>query len=598
MNLSESQGHFFDVLFAPVTETTLSVEMRIHTHNPAPDYARSAVPKVTFADEGGKATSTAEWWAKKPRQVSHFCKLLGPSKKHVNATNRVNVVLDANNDIWRHLPTHNRFLDQPDLSRSISLTTILDSGKRDLNGMAKLMLAVILSYSLLYLYGGPWLIARNAAGLNRDAIFFFEKGGKILLRPFLRSDLRGGDEGSSNDGDESDDEDDCCHPYPIILGLGVTLLEIHLGDTLESLSGRNEPLVSADDKWAIACEVFERWKTSIPGDNYRDAIKSCLDIRFGADDDDEAEEDIEQMRSLIFKRIVGPLQDELEYGYGTFIKFDELDEQAASMDLSSGLSTMEAVVESLSPYKHYTRITKSTRIQFSSPEMRKVEPEKAMVTAAHIIPNPPRNIVSVIDSYKAADTGELYTLFGDPNTSSYVSPQGRSLTDIWTEKFQNLKELCPLQELEPGDSRRVRVAVIDTGIDMTHVDIQAAVANGRVIKVCDWVDGQEGIEDDMVGDSFGHGTHVASVILDMAPNVDLYIARVAKGRELSHSQAENVAKVRDGNVFSDLLRYARFWYQLLSSSRRLFAPHRLTGAAPSSTSPLASSAGFSASKTS
>lgn len=561
MNMSEGQRHFVDVLFSPVMETPLWVEVRIHTHRPASDHAAPAVPKVTFADEGDKAASKAEWWAKKPRQVSHFCKLMSPSKRQINATNRVNVVLDTNDDIWRHLPTHNRFLHKPDLSHSVSLASILDSGKRDLNGMAKLMLAVILSYSLLYLYGGPWLMTRNAAGLSRDAVYFFQTGGRVLLRPFLRSNLRRNDAKSSEHDDESDDDDeDSCHPYPVILDLGIILLEIHLGDTLESLSGRNEPLVSADDKWAAACVVFERRKTSIPGDNYRDAIKSCLDIRFGADDEDEAEENIEQMRNLIFNKIVGPLQDELEYGYGKFIEFDDLDKQAATMDLSSGLLAAEEVVESpMNSHNRCTRVTNLTCKQMSSPKKRSVESEKVTATA-DITSTQPDGEMFVPESYKCTDTGELYTLFGDPSLST--SPQGRSPTDTWIEKFRNLEELLPLQQLQPGDSRRVRVAIIDTGIDMGHVDIQAAVQDGRIGEVCDWVDGRQGTEDKIVGDSFGHGTHVASVVLDLAPNVDLYIARVTKGRELCHGQAKNVADVRITDILDDLPWSSRSWYRL------------------------------------
>lgn len=36
---------------------------------------------------------------------------------------------------------------------------------------------------------------------------------------------------------------------------------------------------------------------------------------------------------------------------------------------------------------------------------------------------------------------------------------------------------------------------------------------------------------------------LAGVILNMAPNVDMYVARGTEGRELYDSQAENVAKV-------------------------------------------------------
>lgn len=145
---------------------------------------------------------------------------------------------------------------------------------------------------------------------------------------------------------------------------------------------------------------------------------------------------------------------------------------------------------------------------------------------------------------KAMHVPEDWNWLRDPDGSSSVSSRELSLTDDWFARFRDLEALFALRQLKPGDTGRVRVAVIDTGIDMGHIAIQAAVENGQIARVCDWVDGREGIEDEKIGDSEGHGTYIASVILDMAPHVDLYIARVSKQRVLSDREAENIAKVR------------------------------------------------------
>lgn len=91
----------------------------------------------------------------------------------------------------------------------------------------------------------------------------------------------------------------------------------------------------------------------------------------------------------------------------------------------------------------------------------------------------------------------------------------------------------------PSNGRRVNVAILDTGIDMTHTDIDAC--SERIKDVRSWVDGKNGAEDWDGGDDSGHGTHIAGLILDLAPNVDIYVARVTKSRRLKNP--EQVAEV-------------------------------------------------------
>ncbi|KAK8131810.1 hypothetical protein PG984_008248 [Apiospora sp. TS-2023a] len=424
-------------MFTPGKETPLWDEVRIHMHSSSSTLldknTRHAVPKITFPDKLDKALSlTGKWRLKNAKPIPHFCDLLATSRPNKP---RVNVTLGPDNELWQHLPTPNRLKQV----NPVSLAAILGrDDTHDINQMARLMLAVILGYSLFYLYEGPWLGTRRVAGLSREKILFFQTEGKVTLRPFLHSDLGGNASDSSRECSEDDHGSSPSHPYPNLVEFGVTLLEIHLGTTLESYLRLTEALTDVDDKWVCACQVFSERQSFIPGQNYRDAIKACLDTQFGAgeEDDDEAEKNVEQLRDLVFSKIVGPLQDELEYGFGTFIKFEDIDEQAAKMDFISGLPVAEAV--------------------------------------------------AVVDSPM------VYPII------HHIHP------------YHN-----------------------------THYTHQH---NGQIAKVCNWVDGQNGKEDWDAGDTSGHGTHVASIILRMVPNVDLYVARVTKGRELSGSEAENIAK--------------------------------------------------------
>lgn len=92
-------------------------------------------------------------------------------------------------------------------------------------------------------------------------------------------------------------------------------------------------------------------------------------------------------------------------------------------------------------------------------------------------------------------------------------------TDSWIEQFSRLRDSCISDE-----SVRLKVAILDTGIDLGHPLLLAH--QGRVKDCKSWVDTQAD------QDTAGHGTHIASVILDLTTNVDLYIAKVTESNLL------------------------------------------------------------------
>lgn len=83
----------------------------------------------------------------------------------------------------------------------------------------------------------------------------------------------------------------------------------------------------------------------------------------------------------------------------------------------------------------------------------------------------------------------------------------------------------------------VKVAIIDTGIDMNHPDLKYSYGIDMFVKSND------------VNDLYGHGTHVAGLIAGkhtgMAPNAELYIAKV-----LNSSGHGSIASVMDGITFA------------------------------------------------
>ena len=90
--------------------------------------------------------------------------------------------------------------------------------------------------------------------------------------------------------------------------------------------------------------------------------------------------------------------------------------------------------------------------------------------------------------------------------------------DSW---FNILRErVHPLmQRREREGDTKVKIAVLDTGIDASHPTLANYQFNDKNCR--DWTNSSKGTED-----TIGHGTHVAATILKVAPNAELYIGKV------------------------------------------------------------------------
>lgn len=91
--------------------------------------------------------------------------------------------------------------------------------------------------------------------------------------------------------------------------------------------------------------------------------------------------------------------------------------------------------------------------------------------------------------------------------------------------------------MAPSRLAPVKIAILDTGIDLTHPDMEARIEN---------IKGKYNLLNDKfkhaVHDRNGHGTFTAGLILDFAPDAELYIARIADSKP---SSPQIIAKVSD-----------------------------------------------------
>ncbi|KAL8394118.1 hypothetical protein RB595_002192 [Gaeumannomyces hyphopodioides] len=89
--------------------------------------------------------------------------------------------------------------------------------------------------------------------------------------------------------------------------------------------------------------------------------------------------------------------------------------------------------------------------------------------------------------------------------------------------------------------RRIRIAVLDTGVDFRHPGIRAAKINGRIRE--EWCHSWVGPEADVADeDDEMHGSNCADLLHQAAPEADIYIGKIFQRNKLRTYQAENITK--------------------------------------------------------
>jgi subtilisin family serine protease len=85
--------------------------------------------------------------------------------------------------------------------------------------------------------------------------------------------------------------------------------------------------------------------------------------------------------------------------------------------------------------------------------------------------------------------------------------------------------------------RRIRIGILDTGIDTKN---KIYFQSGRLED--DWCISFVG-EPHEFHDEDGHGTHCVSLLRKVAPDAEIYVAKVFSHKEIDLTQAMNIPKV-------------------------------------------------------
>jgi hypothetical protein len=111
---------------------------------------------------------------------------------------------------------------------------------------------------------------------------------------------------------------------------------------------------------------------------------------------------------------------------------------------------------------------------------------------------------------------------------------------MWLENIKKISQSVELKRRAQRITTPVRVAILDTGLDMDLPIFKKKPGLRRAVKEqMDYVDPGA----PTMTDTFGHGTLMARIVMECAPGAEILVARVSRNtKELKTSQ-ENIRKV-------------------------------------------------------
>jgi len=367
----------------------------------------------------------------------------------------------------------------------VSLAKVLSSYR--LTARMKLLLAYIIAYSVWQYYDSDWMKTRwtsESIQFMKECHGSGDQGKLFTWKPYLSIDF--------NDKDpqcyEYNRLPEMIHDYPRVRALGIMLVEIGIGFPINKDAKKAQhPSVQSNSELLTAFSYAEdenRWR-DFDYPDYMSAVRQCLKpdsfdqvLCPEGSSSREWKQAIEQRRSILYDKVVFPLEDLLQ-----------------------GTKWMEdyTKVAPLSTPLKVTTIQEST-LESKDPERRKMASPRAKRSKS------------------------------ERDASRWLS-RLRGLN-------RELAQVAPALGLDDV-SRRVRIAILDTGYDDDTPFFFSPSVQERLKGWKDLVDGSANPQD-----SHGHGTHLVSLVLKCAPEADIYVARIAAGPDEILKSSNNIAKVR------------------------------------------------------
>lgn len=448
---------------------------------------------------------------------------------------------------------------QPAEQDSAGLEDIAFIGSED-----KADLAPSLARCILYLFGSPW----SDLPWTADSIqFLYRQASDEILNfrhPYVSCILR---------NDTAKDEEPETKCQRVLISLARLLLEIESSGII-TLS-----VESPESPESQLHKVLD--KTNIRGElpRYYAAIDACLKFRpaLGASKkrDKKLEPDL-RIRKVMYTTIIRPLEENLsQYQRRGARRGRDLRAKAGATGSSPvhfesagvpksskrspslGISTGNRPLAAMVPHAGVQH-SKEKRVKFA-------DTFAAEKTDGHATESSQVHGPSYADqpnfefglAFSKAQRNEAFHVPGPYAMLSDAEPYGDEIYTsgwaIWLRDFTSFRDAILPNRVDPENARRVRVTVIDTGIDRSHPYIRSKGwrsydENAEKHVFCDFLQpdpprGTFDLKRHVPVDDDGHGTFIAGLLFQLAPDIELSVARIGATRGSLKTDAQVGSKV-------------------------------------------------------
>ncbi|QYT04619.1 hypothetical protein H0G86_011524 [Trichoderma simmonsii] len=333
----------------------------------------------------------------------------------------------------------------------------------------------------------------------------------------------------------------------VFLALGKLLVEIELGMRITSTERNRNGQPSL---WLTLDKILEEDRLPSVGDDYLNAIEACLDLH-QSNSELMPEERTSELSRLIYDSIVVNLEKEFSRYRKSRKRKRRCDVSPSSMDL--GLSPVSADTGSIQIFKSRNEETNiagaadlwNASFRNSSPlnksannRQSSIQPEESGNAADQGAKESSKQPQITTEESVMTNRRVLDDL--EPDVSATDSRALRASNEFFSKMEGFLESYLPRSYTEP--SRRAKVCIIDTGIDLKHPSVQGAKKRLREMI---------SFKGDSMEDETGHGTLVAELVLRLAPEATLCVAKVAVAKTMPEEDTQLITRAIYWAVLQD-----------------------------------------------